>query len=237
MLKRSNNSSNIGKLTVKEPLSERVYREIKRALLEGQFAPGDLLPEDFLTDATGASRTPVREALMRLQGDGLVKIFPRRGARVLEMENDELSELVEARGLLETAFLDRAMENISRDQIVEIRSSMNLIIDAMSSMDTSSSDWVQKRVEYSKLDFKFHRILVEAVGNRFLLKYYDEILERVILYSHHSVIKFPTAFLQSAREHEVILDALLKGDSLQVKRLIVHHLEKLNKRLKGDFML
>ena len=46
-------SFNIGKLTVKEPLSERVYKEIKRTLLEGQFSPGELLPEDFLTDATG----------------------------------------------------------------------------------------------------------------------------------------------------------------------------------------
>lgn len=227
-------SRNIGKLTVKEPLSERVYREIKRALLEGQFAPGDLLPEDFLTDATGASRTPVREALMRLQGDSLVKIIPRRGARVLEMDANELSELVEARGLLETAYLERAMEKIPNEKIDNIRHGMDSIIREMQTIDPASVEWAHKRVEYSKLDFAFHRLLVEAVGNRFLLKYYDEILERVILYSHHTVIKHPASFMQSAQEHEGIFAAILNGDSQQVRRLIFHHLEKLNNRMKSN---
>lgn len=234
MLKSTKKATNIEKLTVKEPLSERVYKEIKRALLEGQFAPGELLPEEFLTDATGASRTPVREALMRLQGEGLVKIVPRKGARVLEMDDKELSELVEARGLLETAFLERAMENISRDKIEEIQRAMNTIITEMDSLNPTSKGWAQKRLEYSKLDFEFHRILVEAVGNRFLLNSYDEILERVILYSHHTVIRYPAMFMQSAKEHEGILRGLLNSDSQQAKRLIVHHLEKLNKRLKSN---
>ncbi len=225
---------NIEKLTVKGPLSERVYKELKKALLDGQFAPGDLLPEDFLTDATGASRTPVREALMRLQGDGLVKIIPRRGARVLEMDAVELGELVEARGLLETAYLERAMEKIPRTKFEEIRHDMNLIINEMETLDTGSSDWAQKRLDYSKLDFEFHRLLVEAVGNRFLLKYYEEILERVILYSHHTVIKYPTAFLQSAIEHDDILNALLNHNGPQAKRLIIHHFEKLNNRMKSN---
>ena len=225
---------NINKLTVKEPLSERVYQEIKKALLEGQFAPGELLPEDFLTDATGASRTPVREALMRLQGDGLVKIVPRRGARVLEMDANELSELVEARGLLETAYLERAMEKIPRERIEDIRNRMNAILAEIKTLKPSSAEWAEKRLEYSKLDFDFHRLLVEAVGNRFLLKYYEETLERVILYSHHTVISHPPAFLQSAKEHEGILSALLRKDISQARRLIIHHFEKLNYRMKGD---
>jgi DNA-binding GntR family transcriptional regulator len=225
---------NIEKLTVKGPLSERVYKELKKALLDGQFAPGDLLPEDFLTDATGASRTPVREALMRLQGDGLVKIIPRRGARVLELDAVELGELVEARGLLETSYLERAMEKIPRAKFEEIRHDMNLIINEMETLDTGSSEWAQKRLDYSKLDFEFHHLLVEAVGNRFLLKYYDEILEKVILYSHHTVIKYPEAFLQSAYEHDGILNALLNHDGSQAKRLIIHHFEKLNNRMKSS---
>lgn len=219
-------------LTVKEPLASRVYREIKRALLDGQFAPGELLPEDSLTDATGASRTPVREALMRLQGEGLVRIVPRKGARVSAMDASELRELVETRALLETAFLDRAIDKIPTANIEEIKRKMNSIISEMETMDMDPSAWSKKRLEYSKLDFKFHRRLVEATDNRFLLKYYDEVLERVILYSHHTIIKYPLSFMQSAKEHEEILTAIINRDIAGAKKRILSHLENLNIRLR-----
>ena len=224
-------SLNIERLAMKGSLSERVYKELKRAILEGLFAPGELLAEDFLTDATGASRTPVREALMHLQGDGLVKIVPRKGARVLEMNSEELSELVEARALLETAFFDRAIEKVPINKIKKIKYDMTKIIDEMKSIDTGSALWSKKRLEYSKLDFKFHRILVEAINNRFLLKYYDMLLDRVIVYSHHTVIKYPAFFLESAKEHENILEAILNGDRKTAKDMIIAHLNQLNRRL------
>lgn len=232
MSKSTKKSMDIETLTVKEPLGSRVYREIKRALLDGQFAPGELLPEDSLTDATGASRTPVREALMRLQGEGLVKIIPRKGARVSAMDKAELRELVETRALLETAFLERAMEKIPVASIEEIRRNMGAIISEMETMDPDSSAWARQRLEYSKLDFKFHRMLVKAVDNRFLLKYYDEVLERVILYSHHTIIKYPSAFMQSAKEHEEILSAIICSDISKAKKLIISHLDNLNIRLR-----
>lgn len=232
MSKSTKKIMNIETLTVKEPLGSRVYREIKRALLDGQFAPGELLPEDSLTDATGASRTPVREALMRLQGEGLVRIVPRKGARVSTMDDDELRELVETRALLETAFLERAIEKIPAASIAEIKRKMNAIISEMETMDTDSSAWSMKRLEYSKLDFKFHRMLVRATDNRFLLKYYDEVLERVILYSHHTIIKYPLSFMQSAKEHEEILTAIINRDITGAKKRILSHLENLNIRLR-----
>jgi DNA-binding GntR family transcriptional regulator len=127
----------IEKIAVKGSLSERIYKELKRAILEGVFAPGELLPEDSLTDATGASRTPVREALMHLQGDGLVKIVPRKGARISEMNAEELAELVEARILMETAFFDRAMARIPLNNIKKIKEYMARIISEMAATDAN----------------------------------------------------------------------------------------------------
>ena len=224
-------SINIEKVAIKGSLSKRVYAELKRAILEGHFPPGELLPEDFLTNATGASRTPVREALMKLQGDGLVEIVPRKGARVLEMNSDELAELVEARVLFETVFYDRAIKNIPMNKIEKIMNAMTTLIDEMKSAESDSQLWVKKRLEYSSLDFKFHRTLVEATNNRFLLKYYDMLLDRVIIYSHHTVIKHPAHFLQSAKEHEAILNAILNGENEKVKELIDAHLRQLIPRL------
>lgn len=230
---RKRTSISIGKVAVKGPLSKRIYKELKKSILEGDFAPGELLPEDFLTQVTGASRTPVREALMHLQGDGLVKIVPRRGARVLEMDPEELNQLVEARILLETAFFDRAMEKNSLKKVKKINNDMVKILAEMKSVETTSPFWAKKRLEYSRLDFGFHRILVEASNNRFLLKYYDMLLDRVIVYSHHTIIKYPMYFLESAKEHEDIIDAMLSGQNENAVKLIKDHLQQLNYRLVG----
>jgi len=230
---RKRTSISIGKVAVKGPLSKRIYKELKKSILEGDFAPGELLPEDFLTQVTGASRTPVREALMHLQGDGLVKIVPRRGARVLEMDPEELNQLVEARILLETAFFDRAMEKNSLKKVKKINDDMVKILAEMKSVETTSPFWAKKRLEYSRLDFGFHRILVEASNNRFLLKYYDMLLDRVIVYSHHTIIKYPMYFLESAKEHEDIIDAMLSGQNENAVKLIKDHLQQLNYRLVG----
>jgi len=228
---KTKKSINIECVTLKGPLSERVYKELKRAILEGHFSPGELLPEDFLTDATGASRTPVREALVHLQRDGLVKIVPRKGARIPEMNSEELSELVEARALLETVFLEKAMDKISLVDIEKIKDKMSIIIEEMKNIDQDSQDWKDKRIEYSNLDFNFHRMLVAAIDNRFILDFYDTLLEKVILYSHHTVIKYPRHFLQSAKEHENILNSILDKKPEKTKELIKVHLYKLNKRL------
>jgi len=230
---RKRTSISIGKVAVKGPLSKRIYKELKKSILEGDFAPGELLPEDFLTQVTGASRTPVREALMHLQGDGLVKIVPRRGARVLEMDPEELNQLVEARILLETAFFDRAMEKNSLKKVKKINDDMVKILAEMKSVETTSPFWAKKRLEYSRLDFGFHRTLVEASNNRFLLKYYDMLLDRVIVYSHHTIIKYPMYFLESAKEHEDIIDAMLSGQNENAVKLIKDHLQQLNYRLVG----
>ncbi|MCD6580242.1 MAG: GntR family transcriptional regulator [Desulfuromusa sp.] len=230
---RKKTSMSIGKVAVKGPLSKRIYRELRRSILEGDFAPGELLPEDFLTEVTGASRTPVREALMHLQGDGLVKIVPRKGARVLEMDPEELNQLVEARILLETAFFDRAMEKISLKKLKKIKDDMARILAEMKSVETTSPFWEKKRKEYLRHVFSFHRNLVEASNNRFLLKYYDMLLDRVIVYSHHTIIKYPIYFLESAKEHENILDAMLSGQNENALKLIKAHLQQLNHRLVG----
>ncbi len=222
---------NIGKLAIKGSLSKRVYVELKRTILEGSFSPGEVLPEDFLTAATGASRTPVREALVLLQGDGLVEIVPRKGARILEMSSEELTELVEARMLLETAFFDRAVGRIPLKIIETFKDDMAVIIAEMQLIETTSPLWAKKRSEYSQLDFKFHRSLVEAIDNRFLLNDYNKLLDRVIVYSHHTIIKYPSFFMRSAKEHDDILNAILNGENEKAKKLLKMHLHQLDSRL------
>lgn len=219
------------KVIDRKPIVEKVYQEIKKCILEGVFAPGELLPEDQLTAATGASRTPIREALMRLQGDDLVLITPRKGARVVNIGIDEINDLSEAREAFEVFFFDRAIENIPRENFKRFRKDILKAKAEIETLEANSEHIYQKRVDYLKIDFAFHRCMIEASGNRIWLKYYDGILDRAKLYSHLTVKINPLFFEQSANEHIAILDAILAGDFTEAKLLVRQHARGFKDRL------
>ncbi len=221
----------IEKIIDQEPIGERVYNELKRGILEGIFAPGELLPEDRLTLATGASRTPIREALMRLQGDGLVLIAPRKGARVVELRIEDIEELSEAREAFEMVFFYRSVKNIPRQKFKQIREKL---INSIKEFDASDDDpeRMQRKIsEYLEFDFTFHRSLVEAAGNRMWLKYYDGILGRAKLFSHLTVKKNPKLFDEVANDHLAIVNAILAEDFSEAKWLLRQHIQNFKKRL------
>src|SRR6266536_4314671 len=83
------------------PAATRVYQYLKRAILEQLQPGGTLLTEAEIADAVGVSRTPVREALLRLESEGLVALYPKRGALVLPVSAQEINDVVEARLLVE----------------------------------------------------------------------------------------------------------------------------------------
>jgi len=86
----------------KIPAAERVYAYVKAAILDRVYPGGELLTEGELATAVGVSRTPVREALLRLEESGLVKLYPKRGALVLPVLPQEIEDVLEARELIET---------------------------------------------------------------------------------------------------------------------------------------
>ena len=231
MMRTQNNK--LEKIIDREPIGERVYNELKRGILEGIFTPGAPLPEDQLTLATGASRTPIREALMRLQGDGLVVITPRKGARVVEFRNEEIDELCEAREAFEIMFFNRSVKNIPREKFKQIKENL---LKAREKIDASADDpELMKRnmSEYLEIDYMFHRSLVEAAGNRIWLKYYDGILDRAKLFSHLTVRKDPLLLDQAGKEHLGIINAILANDFSEAKWLLRQHIQKFKKRLFG----
>src|SRR6478672_10064979 len=82
--------------------SERTYAHLKRSILDGTHAGGVLVTEGEVAEAVGVSRTPVREALLRLEAEGLVRLYPKRGALVLPVSPKEISDVLETRELVET---------------------------------------------------------------------------------------------------------------------------------------
>src|ERR671939_1868436 len=85
----------------------RVYQHLKRAILEQLHPGGTLLTEAEVAEAVGVSRTPVREALLRLESEGLVALYPKRGALVLPVSAQEIADVIEARTLVEVHAAER----------------------------------------------------------------------------------------------------------------------------------
>src|SRR5215212_6278066 len=108
-------------LTPSPTSSLRVSEELREAILSGEYGPGERLRTASLAKRFGSSRTPVREALVQLEGEGLVDIEPRRGALVRSFASSDLIDLYEIRALLEPAAAARAALRIREDQLGRLR--------------------------------------------------------------------------------------------------------------------
>lgn len=137
--------------------TQSVYAALKRAILSGEFRPGEPLQEVRLASQFGASRTPVREALVRLEADGLLTITPRRGAVVRELTVRDFLEVNELRLILEPAAVRRAALTISEQVVADLQATLDSIErDAPTETDFHA---------LQALDRRSHAVIAEASGN------------------------------------------------------------------------
>src|SRR5215216_1189136 len=98
-------------VAAKRSATDRAYDFTKQRVLDSTYAGGDLLTEGEVADALGLSRTPVREAFLRLQGEGLLRLYPKRGALVVPVSVGEIEAVIETRMLIERFALDKVLGN------------------------------------------------------------------------------------------------------------------------------
>src|SRR5882757_3811794 len=150
--------------------SDRAYAYVKGEILARRFAPHDLLSEGQLAGAVGASRTPVREALLRLQGEGLVRLLPKRGALVLPVTVDEMADVMETRRLVETF---AARKVLTHQPYAALGPVLEPHLDAMrAAMEAHDV------VAYVQADRDFHLAIVAATGNEIITSLYRSLRER-----------------------------------------------------------
>jgi DNA-binding GntR family transcriptional regulator len=138
--------------------SLRVSEELREAILSGEFEPGERLRTALLAKRFGSSRTPVREALVQLEGEGLVDIEPRRGALVRSFASADLIDLYEIRALLEPAAAARAAGRIEADRLDRLRALVALS-DARGGRARGAID---DQIAWNQ---EFHAIVIEAAGS------------------------------------------------------------------------
>lgn len=200
-----------------ESLSEHAYRVIRDAVLKNILTPGYFASEREVAERFGLSRTPAREALLRLRDEGLIEVLPRRGIRVLPLSVTDVREIHQiARALELEAALTLAAERPTAEGLAEIYADVAEMERAVGAEDRDS--WVAA-------DTRFHLAIVSRSDNQRLIQSYNSLrilTDRARLFVLHMRV-LP---VQSTQEHRAMLDAIVSGDLGLVAELYRSHWER-----------
>jgi DNA-binding GntR family transcriptional regulator len=188
-------------MSERAPRSRQVSEEIRAMILGGRLKPGERLVEESLSAELGVSRVPVREALLALSAQGLVRIEPRRGATVAEITPRIVAELVEVRALLEGLNAKLAAQRHDPEIVGQLRDTLQRGNEAAQS---------GTREELASLNAEFHERLGEASRNSVLSEVMRGLRERTSL---AFAINGRARSREDWQEHAGVLAAVIAGDS------------------------
>lgn len=195
----------------KSPSTERnIFEALKLAILQGKFKPRERLVERLLAEQLGVSRTPVREAIRKLEAIGMVRIVPNQGAQVVDFSPQEIEALYWLRMHLETMAGELTCANVSRSGIQKLVGINRQLIQAVTSGD------FYRMIEH---DQEFHLNLLGFSGNAFLLKAIEDLRLRSYPISYF-YWRRKRNLENSVSEHKKMIEALRKSDFKALKRLI-----------------
>jgi len=200
----------------KPSLVDGAYRKLKDAIRENEFPPGYQGSEQEIAGRLGMSRTPVHEAVIRLQEEGLVRVLPRRGVVVCAISADDMREIYVVIIALEAAAAELLAEKPSQERLStarELEACNKAMENALKKSDLTA---------WAKADESFHRLLIEQSGNKRLLRMYHTIMDQ----SHRArmiTLRIRPSPEGSVKEHRSIVDAIKKGNSSKARELAKEH--------------
>lgn len=206
------------------PAKDRAYDFVKERILTGVYPGGDLLSEGEVAEAVGVSRTPVREAFLLLEAEGLMRLYPKRGALIVPVSPDEIEDVMDTRLLVERHAAARVAERPPAgfgEDVEAILAAQRAALDA------------GDQAAFVEADRDFHRTIVEAAGNAILARLYDQLRDRLRRMSATAIARDPAVAEVFLSEHRAIADALGRGDGDGAGVLLARHLEGARGALQG----
>jgi DNA-binding GntR family transcriptional regulator len=207
------------------PAAERVYTHVKEAVLARDYAGGMLLTEGELAAATGVSRTPVREALLRLEAEGLLKLYPKKGALVLPVSAQEIADVVETRLLVE----QHAVRKAATDPPAGLVDRLAALLERQH-VQAAAGDLAEVAVG----DRCFHAEIVRGTGNEILTRLYDQLRDRQLRMGVAVIHAHPDRIAKNIAEHGAILDAVRSGDPEAAAAAVRGHVSRVRQLVRGD---
>lgn len=184
------------------PLRDVVFNTLRQAILTGELKPGERLMEIHLANKLGVSRTPIREAIRKLELEGLVIMIPRRGAEVAQITEKSLKDVLEVRRALDALCVELACDRISEAELVQLKEACNRFEEATRTQDTKV---------IAQADVALHDIIVAATGNDRLVQLVNNLSEQMYRY-RFEYIKDVSRHEKLIQEHRIIYESIVKKD-------------------------
>lgn len=205
------------KLRIPENLTSMAYRAIKNYILEGNLDENTRLTEESLSQQLGISKSPIREALTRLESERLIQIEPRRGAFLRKFSLQEIGDLYEVREALEVYAVGRA--KLTPELIAALRQSVE-----RSRQHLEASD----KPRYIEEDANFHAALAEATDNVLLREILANIQHQVWLFRRKT---YDLSRSKAFASHAAIVEALARGNQAKAQQLMRQHISEVRQKL------
>jgi DNA-binding GntR family transcriptional regulator len=198
-------------------LADWVTTSLREAILNGYFAPGEKLDQDQIAEELKVSRTPVREALSRLEAEGFIEVRPHRGAYMAVVSQQDIREVYEIRRLLEAEAVRQATLLIPESVLDELDRSLTETQARFDRGDTS---------QHFASDIHFHETILDFVENRLLKEMLDGLTNRISMVRRFALSRPGPHLVESLKEHRAILQAIQQHDPERAAGLMRLHLER-----------
>ena len=197
------------------PLRDVVFNTLRQAILRGELKPGERLMEIQLANKLGVSRTPIREAIRKLELEGLVLMIPRKGAEVAEITEKSLKDVLEIRRALEDLAVRLACEKITKEELKELKKAGDEFKKVLKSQDIT---------EVAEADVRFHDVIYMATDNPKLIQLLNNFREQMYRY-RVEYLKIDEVRPQLLAEHDEIIKYITEGNQEEASNVVCRHIE------------
>ena len=196
-------------------IADQIFEQLERDILTGKYPRGEVLSELRLSSELGVSRTPVREAVRRLEQENILK-ETGRGMVVVGISREDMMDMYEVRMQLEGLAARRAAAGISDEQLREMEQTLDLQSFYVEKQDGGSPEQIRD------LDSRFHQLLYESSGSRIYQETLSTLHKKIIKYRCASISKHVRA-VHSLEEHRAIYEALAAHDGQAAEKAALEH--------------
>lgn len=214
------------KLDNYKPLREVVFEALRDAIISGELKPGERLTEVQLAEEMGVSRTPVREAIRKLELEGFVVMVPRKGAYVADISTKDVADVFEIRAALEGLAAGLAAERITEEELEELQ---RLLVKVNESTENHDLD------TFVAADAAFHEALYKASRNDRLVQIISNLREQIQRFRSITLAR-PGRMKDALEEHKLIVDAISQRNVALARRLAQKHIENAENSMLDSIM-
>lgn len=197
------------------PLRDVVFNTLRQEILTGKLKPGERLMEIHLANKLGVSRTPIREAIRKLELEGLVIMIPRRGAEVAQITLKSLKDVMEVRRALDVLAIELACERMNQEERDSLFQACENFSVAVETNDTR---------KMAEADVAFHDIIVLSTGNARLIQLVNNLSEQMYRY-RFEYLKDDASHEMLQQEHKEMYQSICKKDKKVAAEVVKKHID------------